>query len=107
MIALTEVAALEAVVRGVRVIAVSPGFVSTAMATPVPGFITDDVILGRTPAEPPRDPKEIGAAIVALAAPEFAFATGSAVVIDGGWVANGGVLADAGSRRRRPGASSS
>jgi meso-butanediol dehydrogenase/(S,S)-butanediol dehydrogenase/diacetyl reductase len=107
VLALTEVAALEGVVRGVRVVAVSPGFVSTAMATPVPGFITDDAILGRTPAGRLATPEEIGAAIVALAAPEFAFMTGSALVIDGGWVANGGFWPMAALEERRPGASSS
>ena len=33
---------------------------------------------------------EIAAAIVALGGSDFSFATGTTVVIDGGWCANGG-----------------
>lgn len=105
VLALTEVASLEGIVRGVRVIAVSPGFVGTAMATPVKGFIDDDAILGRTPLGRKATPEEIGAAIVALAEPQFAFMNGSAVLIDGGWTANGGFWPLPALEERRDGAS--
>ena len=35
-------------------------------------------------------PEETAAAIVALAGPEFGYVTGSSLVLDGGWLANGG-----------------
>ncbi len=90
VLALTEVMALEYAARGVRVIALSPGFVRTPLATPEPGFVNDAMILDRTPMGRLASPEEIAGAIVALAEPTFAYMTGSSVVIDGGWCANGG-----------------
>lgn len=90
IIAMTEVVALEAAHKGIRVIAVSPGFVSTPMATAMEGFVNDEMILSRSPLERLATADEIGQAIVALAADEFSFMTGTTVVVDGGWCANGG-----------------
>lgn len=90
VLALTEVMALEYASRGVRVIALSPGFVRTPLAIPLAGFVNDSMIIDRTPMGRLATPEEIAGAIVALAEPTFAYMTGSSVVIDGGWCANGG-----------------
>jgi NAD(P)-dependent dehydrogenase (short-subunit alcohol dehydrogenase family) len=90
IVALTEVVALEAAHKGIRVIAVSPGFVSTPMATAVEGLVDDQMILSRSPLERLASASEIAQAVVALAGDEFSFMTGTTVVVDGGWCANGG-----------------
>lgn len=90
VLALTEVVALEGAHKGIRAVAVSPGFVRTGMAAAQDGFVDDAMILSRTPVGRLAKPTEIGAAILALADPAFRYLTGSAVVIDGGWCANGG-----------------
>jgi NAD(P)-dependent dehydrogenase (short-subunit alcohol dehydrogenase family) len=92
VVALTEVLGLEWAPSGVRVVAVSPGYVATPMmdAGIAAGQIDMDQMLARTPQKRAATPEEIAAAIVALTGDEFAFMTGQTAVIDGGWCANGG-----------------
>jgi NAD(P)-dependent dehydrogenase (short-subunit alcohol dehydrogenase family) len=92
VVALTEVLGLEWASDGVRVVAVSPGFVATPLmeAGVAAGQINMDKLLARTPQRRAATPDELAAAIVALAGDAFAFMTGQTVVIDGGWCANGG-----------------
>jgi len=90
VVAFTEVLALEGAGKGVRALAVSPGYVRTPMAAAQDGFVDEDLILSRVPVGRLAEPNEIGQAIVALAGSQFSFLTGSTVIIDGGWCANGG-----------------
>lgn len=90
VIAFTEVLALECAMNNVRALAISPGYVRTPMAVAQEGFVDDGLILSRVPVGRLGDPSEIGRAVVALAGDEFSFLTGTTVVIDGGWCANGG-----------------
>jgi NAD(P)-dependent dehydrogenase (short-subunit alcohol dehydrogenase family) len=92
VVALTEVLGLEWADHGVRVVAVSPGFVvSPMMALGVEaGHIQEEAVLGRTPQARLASPDEIAAVVVSLAGSAFAFMTGTTVVVDGGWCANGG-----------------
>ena len=92
VVALTEVLGVEWAPDGIRVLAVSPGFVATEMveAGIEGGWISEDAILARTPLGRLATPEETAAAIVALSGSAFTYATGSTVVLDGGWLANGG-----------------
>jgi NAD(P)-dependent dehydrogenase (short-subunit alcohol dehydrogenase family) len=92
VLALTEVLGLEWAAHGVRVVAVSPGFVATPMmvAGIEAGFLDNDQVLARTPQRRLASPEEIARSIIALAGEPFDYLTGTTVVIDGGWCANGG-----------------
>ena len=92
VVALTEVLGLEWAVDGIRVVAVSPGFVATEMARAGmdDGWTSEAAITSRTPMARLADVDEIARAIVVLGGSVFSFATGTTVVIDGGWCANGG-----------------
>jgi NAD(P)-dependent dehydrogenase (short-subunit alcohol dehydrogenase family) len=92
VVALTEVLGLEWAEHGVRVVAVSPGFVASPMlAVGVEaGHIQEEAVLGRTPQARLASSDEIAAVVVSLASSAFAFMTGTTVVVDGGWCANGG-----------------
>jgi NAD(P)-dependent dehydrogenase (short-subunit alcohol dehydrogenase family) len=92
VVALTEVLGLEWAPAGVRVVAISPGYVATPMmeAGIAAGQIDVEEMLARTPQKRAATPDEIAAAIVALAGGDFAFMTGQTAIVDGGWCANGG-----------------
>lgn len=92
VLALTEVLAVEWAADDIRVVAVSPAFVATDMVRSgiEDGWIAEDEILARTPLRRLANLEETAAAIVAIAGSEFAYMTGSSVILDGGWLANGG-----------------
>jgi NAD(P)-dependent dehydrogenase (short-subunit alcohol dehydrogenase family) len=92
VVALTEVLGLEWASEGIRVVAISPGYVATPMmdAGIAAGQIDVELMLGRTPQKRAATPQEIAAAIVSLAGSDFAFMTGQTAIVDGGWCANGG-----------------
>lgn len=89
---LTQVLGLEWAADGIRVVAVSPGFVMTPMmrASIEGGHLHVEALKQRTPQGRFAEDHELAGAIVALAGDTFAFMTGTTVVIDGGWCANGG-----------------
>lgn len=92
VLAMTEVLAVEWAADAIRVVAVSPAFVATDMVTRgiAGGWIPEDEIVARTPMRRLASAEETAAAIVALAGPDFVYMTGSSLVLDGGWLANGG-----------------
>jgi len=92
VVALTEVLGLEWASDGIRVVAVSPGFVRTGMMDVgiELGYLTEKDMTGRTPQGRLASPDELARAIVALASDAFSFMTGTTVIVDGGWCANGG-----------------
>lgn len=70
----------------VRVNAVAPGYVETALTEPV--LADDDLyerLVDRTPAGRFADPEEIASAVVFLASDMASFVTGECLVVDGGW----------------------
>ena len=83
--ALTRVAALELAARGIRVNAVCPGSIDTAI-TDAPGF-TDldwDTYVQTIPLRRRGTPYEVARAVLYLASDESAYVTGTNLVIDGG-----------------------
>jgi glucose 1-dehydrogenase len=82
---LTETVALEWAPLGIRVLAIAPGAIATAIN---PGILDDPQTLRRVEAEIPLGrvgrPEEIAAAVVWAASEEAAYLTGTTLVIDGG-----------------------
>ncbi len=92
VVMLTQVLAQEWAADGIRVLAISPGFVATEMVVAgiEGGWVSEAAIRARTPLDRLADPEEVARSIIALAGASFTYATGTAVVVDGGWTANGG-----------------
>jgi NAD(P)-dependent dehydrogenase (short-subunit alcohol dehydrogenase family) len=92
LIGLTRTLAAEWGGRGVRVNAVCPGWVKTEMdvADQAGGGYTDADIVGRVPMGRFAKAEDIAAAIAFLAdEKESGFVNGHALVVDGGWTADG------------------
>jgi NAD(P)-dependent dehydrogenase (short-subunit alcohol dehydrogenase family) len=92
LIGLTRTLAAEWGGRGVRVNAVCPGWVKTEMdvADQTGGGYTDDDITGRVPMARFASPDDVARAILFLADPaQSGFVNGHALVVDGGWTADG------------------
>ncbi len=92
LIGLTRTLAAEWGGRGVRVNAVCPGWVKTEMdqADQAGGSYTDADITGRVPMGRFASPDDIANAIAFLAdEKQSGFVNGHALVVDGGWTADG------------------
>jgi NAD(P)-dependent dehydrogenase (short-subunit alcohol dehydrogenase family) len=86
LVGLTRALALEWARRGVRVNAIAPGYVETAMTSE---YLADDAF-GRwvkrsTPQGRWAQPDEVTGAAIFLAARASSFVTGQVLVVDGGW----------------------
>lgn len=89
LIGLTKTAALEFAAHAIRVNAVCPGVIQTAM---IDRLVADDPAMaaGFAAAEPIGrlgQPEEIGEAVAWLCSDRASFITGAALPVDGGWVA--------------------
>ena len=92
LIGLTRTLAAEWGGRGVRVNAVCPGWVKTEMdaADQATGKYVDSDIIHRVPMARFATPDDIAGAIAFLADPDQSgFVNGHALVVDGGWTADG------------------
>lgn len=89
---LTKSLAVEWADRGVRVLAVSPGYVATPLVeqTMAAGAFGVADIERRTPLGRLADPGEVADLVAFLASPSASYLTGCQVPIDGGWLAYGG-----------------
>ena len=89
MVSFTETAAVEWAHSGVRVNAVAPGPVETAMLTRFTGgsFEAKAGLLGMMPAKRGATPEEIAQTIVFLASDKARFLTGQSIAVDGGYTA--------------------
>jgi NAD(P)-dependent dehydrogenase (short-subunit alcohol dehydrogenase family) len=90
VIGLTQTAALEYATEGIRVNAICPGFIDTPLLTT--GGITDhsavkELIVGLHPLKRLGRSEEIAAAFLFLASDESTFITGTALEVDGGYLA--------------------
>jgi NAD(P)-dependent dehydrogenase (short-subunit alcohol dehydrogenase family) len=89
--AMTRSLACEWARGGVRVNAVAPGYVRTALVDALvrKGALDAQAIEARTPLRRLAQPEEIAAAIAFLASAEAGFITGVTLPVDGGWLALG------------------
>jgi NAD(P)-dependent dehydrogenase (short-subunit alcohol dehydrogenase family) len=89
IIGLTRSAALEAAAYGVRVNAIAPGFIETAMYTRVAGSEENKAMMVTgIPQGRAGDPGEVAAAIVFMAADNASYLTGQTIYLDGGVTAS-------------------
>jgi 3alpha(or 20beta)-hydroxysteroid dehydrogenase len=79
-------AAKELAPRGVRVNAVFPGLVETAMVTET-GHVPDEATLARIPLGRIGMPADVAHTVAFLISPESAYLTGAEIVVDGGMFA--------------------
>jgi len=91
---LTRAAALELAPLGIRVNAVSPGYIETGMtrrAFAVPRF--RDAVLARTPAGRFGTPEDVGRVIAFLLSDDAGYVTGQVLPVDGGMTTGDASLA--------------
>ncbi|WP_308915894.1 SDR family oxidoreductase [Jannaschia sp. LMIT008] len=85
---LTKVAALALAPHGIRVNAVGPGSIDTAMMAAVNADpAAFDRAMSRTPLKRPGTAREIGDVVAFLASPKAGYVTGETVYVDGGRLA--------------------
>lgn len=91
IIAMTKSMASEWGGRGIRVNAVAPGYVRTALVEKLiaDGLLDPATIIGRTPVGRMLMPSEIAEAVCFLASPAASGITGVVLPVDGGWSAFG------------------
>ena len=87
VIGLTRTLAVEWAERGVRVNALLPGPVKTAMIAVAieQGAVDEQQVIDHTPAGRWGLPEDVADAVLLLCAPEAGFVTGQAIIVDGGY----------------------
>ena len=86
VIGLTKTAALEYAEQGIRVNAVCPGFIETAMTAPTRASARGPAIVAQIPFRRMGQPGEIAEMVVWLCAERASYVTGAAYNVDGGWM---------------------
>jgi NAD(P)-dependent dehydrogenase (short-subunit alcohol dehydrogenase family) len=92
IVGMTRAMASEWARAGIRVNAVAPGYVRTAMVNELArkGALDTKGIAHRTPLGRMADPAEIAEAIIFLGSGKASYITGAVLPVDGGWTAFGG-----------------
>jgi NAD(P)-dependent dehydrogenase (short-subunit alcohol dehydrogenase family) len=91
VLGLTRALATEWARSGIRVNAVAPGYVNTALVADLhrKGMLDGRAIAHRTPLGRMAEPAEIAEAICFLVSPKASYITGIVLPVDGGWTAFG------------------
>jgi NAD(P)-dependent dehydrogenase (short-subunit alcohol dehydrogenase family) len=91
LVGLTQALAVEWAARGVRVNAISPGYMKTRLALDAiqSGLISESELLDRIPVRRLGEPEDVARAAVFLASPEANYITGTTIEVDGGYAAFG------------------
>ena len=88
IIGMTEALALELAPYNIRINAIAPGLIETAMIDPVKqDQKTMEAMLARVPMRRVGKPEEVSNLVLFLASEKSSYITGSTVIIDGGWLA--------------------
>ena len=87
VVGLTKSVALDYATRGVRVNAVAPGVIRTAMTAAVPGEVID-ALLVRQAAARWGEPREVAEAAAWLCSDHASLVTGTVLTVDGGFTAH-------------------
>lgn len=88
VVGLSKAAAVEGAASGIRVNAICPGAVRTAILSHLEkAGITEAALAAMSPQNRIAEPSEIAHAVAWLLSKESSFVTGAALPIDGGWVA--------------------
>ncbi len=89
---LTKTLAVEWARRGVRVVSVAPAYVATELlaGTSKAGGFTLAEVAQRTPIGRLAEPEEVARVVAFLVSDDASYVTGSSVLVDGGWIADGG-----------------
>jgi 3-oxoacyl-[acyl-carrier protein] reductase len=92
LLGLTKVLGVEWAVRGVRCVAVSPGYVETELLIQNMrrGNFDRSDLERRTPLGRLATPQEVARVVAFVASDAASYMTGSHVLVDGGWVGYGG-----------------
>lgn len=98
IIAMTRSMGAEWGELGIRVNAVAPGYVRTALVEKLiaDGLLDPTTIVARTPLARMLEPREIAEAVFFLASPAASAITGTVLSVDGGWTAFGAAGAPSG-----------
>lgn len=89
VIGLTKTAALENAKSGIRINAVCPGVIKTAMVDRITGKdkVAEKQFESMEPVGRMGQPEEVAAAVIWLCSEGASFVTGHALAVDGGWIA--------------------
>ncbi|MBA84176.1 SDR family NAD(P)-dependent oxidoreductase [Thalassobius sp. S69A] len=98
IIAMTRAMGSEWGAQGIRVNAVAPGYVRTALVEKLiaEGLLDVDSLIARTPLGRLLEPSEIAEAVYFLASPAASAITGTVLSVDGGWAGFGAAGAPSG-----------
>lgn len=93
LLGLTKALAVEWAPHSIRVVSVDPAYIATPLvvAAQAAGGFDDDDLRRRTPMARIGTPDEVARAIAWISSPAASYVTGSSLVVDGGWLAHGGL----------------
>jgi 3-oxoacyl-[acyl-carrier protein] reductase len=83
IVGFTKALARELASRGVRVNAIAPGYIATALTDVLPDAVRE-AILGSTPLGRLGEPQDVAGAVRFLCSDEASFITGEVLLVDGG-----------------------